>query len=230
MVQGGIEPPQRRGVTSDALDRLARELVACRVCRDQPTGSPLPHEPRPVFRLSRTARLLVASQAPGIRVHNTGIPFNDPSGDRLRDWMGIDRETFYDVRRIAIAPMGFCFPGYDASGGDLPPRRECRSLWHDRLFALMPQVETVLAIGGYAQAYHFARLGRPYVKGARVDETVRRWKEFRAGRPRLFSLPHPSWRNSGWLKRNPWFETELLPDLRAEVTRLVRTDQAFSAA
>lgn len=231
MVQDRRESSQRRGVTRETLDRLSRELAACRVCRDRPAfGRPLPHEPRPVFRLSRTARLLVASQAPGIRVHNTGIPFNDPSGDRLRDWMGIDRETFYDVRRIAIAPMGFCFPGYDAAGGDLPPRRECRTLWHDRLFALMPQIETVLAIGGYAQAYHFARLGRPYAKGARVDETVRRWMEFRAGKPRLFPLPHPSWRNSGWLKRNPWFETELLPDLRAEVARLVRPDQTFSAA
>lgn len=230
MVQDRRGPPQRRGVTRDTLDRLARDLASCRVCRDRPTGTPLPHEPRPVFRLSRTARLLVASQAPGIRVHNTGIPFNDPSGDRLRDWMGIDRETFYDARRIAIAPMGFCFPGYDASGGDLPPRHECRALWHDRLFARMPQVETVLAIGGYAQAYHFTRLGRPYAKGARVDETVRRWKEFRTGRPRLFPLPHPSWRNSGWLKRNPWFEAELLPDLRNEVARLVQPDKTFSAA
>ncbi len=135
--------------------------------------------------------------------------------------MGVDSGTFYDGSRIAIAPMGFCFPGYDAQGGDLPPRRECRAAWHDRLFPLMPQIETVLAVGGYAHAFHFARLGRTWRRGARVDETVRRWREFAHSTPKLFPLPHPSWRNSGWLKRNPWFESELLPDLRAEVARLV---------
>lgn len=210
---------------------VAAEIAVCRICRDTPSaGPPLPHEPRPIFRLSRTAKLLIASQAPGLRAHNSGTPFNDPSGDRLRDWMGVDRDTFFDARRIAIAPMGFCFPGYDLLGGDLPPRRECRARWHDLLFAQMPSIETVLAIGGYAQAYHFARLGRPYVRGAKVDATVRRWREFEHGRPKLFPLPHPSWRNSGWLKRNAWFEAELLPDLRAEVARLVVPSETFSAA
>ena len=184
---------------------------------ERPVGASLPHEPRPVLRVSKTARLLIASQAPGLRVHKSGLPFDDASGDRLRAWLGMDRETFYDTGRVAIAPMGFCFPGYDAKGADLPPRRECAAEWHDRLFALLPQVEALLLIGGYAQRYHFARLGRPLPKAAKVDEIVRRWREFEQTKPRVFPLPHPSWRNTGWLKRNPWFETELLPDLRAVV-------------
>ena len=216
---------------SDPVARLARDIAGCRVCRDAPTmPTRLPHEPRPIFRLSRTARVLIASQAPGLRAHASGVPFNDPSGDRLREWMGVDRDTFFDASRIAIAPMGFCFPGYDAAGGDLPPRRECRPLWHDRLFALLPQVQLLLAIGGHAHAYHFARLGRPFARGARVDDTVRRWREFAHGQPRLFPLPHPSWRNSGWLKRNPWFEKELLPELRSEIAKLLAPASTFSAA
>lgn len=186
------------------LDRLTADIGACRICRDRPSGPPLPHEPRPVLRVSTTARLLIASQAPGLRVHKSGLPFDDASGDRLRAWLGMDRETFYDTSRVCIAPMGFCFPGYDSSGGDLPPRKECAAHWHDRLFALLPQVDAVLAIGGYAHRYHFARLGRPLPKTARVDEIVRRWREFEHAAPRLFPLPHPSWRNTGWLKRNPW--------------------------
>ena len=207
--------------SSSDLDRLAAEIRRCRVCVERPDGRPLPHEPRPVLRVSGTARLLIASQAPGLRVHKSGLPFDDASGDRLRAWLGMDRETFYDTRRVCIAPMGFCFPGYDASGGDLPPRRECAARWHDRLFALLPQVEAVLAIGGYAHRYHFARLGRPLPKTTKVDEIVRRWREFEKATPRLFPLPHPSWRNTGWLKRNPWFESELLPDLRTVVRRAI---------
>ncbi len=201
------------------LDALAAQISACRHCAQ--ASRPLPHAPRPVFRISSTARLLLASQAPGNLVNQTGIPFNDPSGERLRDWMGVGRETFYDVSRIAIAPMGFCFPGNDAAGGDLPPRPECRELWHDRLFAALPQVETVLAIGRYAQEYHFARLGHALQKGASVSQTVARWREFQGATPLIVPLPHPSWRNSGWLKKNPWFETDVLPALRAEVARLV---------
>ncbi len=175
-----------------------------------------------MLRISRTARLLVAGQAPGVRVHRSGLPFDDPSGERLRGWMGIGREIFYDASLIAIVPMGFCFPGLDAAGADLPPRRECATRWHDALFAAAPAIETVLAIGGHAQAYHFRRLGHARRKAETVSETVWRWRELRETRPRVFPLPHPSWRNSGWLKRNPWFETELLPDLRAEVERLIR--------
>lgn len=203
------------------LDAFAARIRACRVCVEAPRGPPLPHDPRPVLRVSTSARLLVASQAPGLRVHASGLPFDDLSGERLRMWMGVDRATFYDTARIAIAPMGFCFPGYDSKGSDLPPRPECRALWHDHLFALMPQIETVLAIGGYAQRYHFARLGRPLAPAAKVDVIVREWRALAALRPRLFPLPHPSWRNTGWLKRNPWFETELLPDLRLAVAAAI---------
>lgn len=203
------------------LDLYAARIRACRRCVEAPIGRPLPHEPRPILRVSTTARLLIASQAPGVRVHRSGLPFDDPSGDRLRAWMGVDRETFYDTARIAIAPMGFCFPGLDPAGGDLPPRPECRLLWHDGLFALMPQVETVLAIGGYAHRYHFARLGRSLPKPATVDAIVRCWRDFERGSPRLFPLPHPSWRNTGWLNRNPWFEAELLPDLRRAVAAAI---------
>ncbi|MDB5649384.1 MAG: Uracil-DNA glycosylase superfamily [Hyphomicrobiales bacterium] len=202
------------------LEALLLEIRACRICRDAPLYGPaLPHEPRPVLRLTPTARLLVASQAPGIRVHASGLPFDDRSGDRLRDWMGVDRETFYDERRIAFAPMAFCFPGYDAAGSDLPPRRECARHWHDRLFALAPNIETVLTVGGYAQDYHLARFG---LAGRRLPMTqvVRNWRDYQDASPKVIPLPHPSWRNTGWLKKNGWFESELLPVLRAEVARL----------
>lgn len=203
------------------LDALAARIRACRACVETPRGAQLPHAPRPVFRLSMTARLVVAGQAPGVRVHASGLPFDDPSGDRLRAWMGIDRDIFYDVARVAVAPMGFCFPGLDAAGADLPPRRECRALWHDELFEALPQVETVLAIGRYAQDYHLARLGATPAKGAKVAEIVGAWRAYWDARPRVIPLPHPSWRNSGWLKRHPWFETDVLPALRQEVARLI---------
>jgi uracil-DNA glycosylase len=206
-----------------SLNQLVARIRACDVCVQAPQGPPLPHPPRPVLRVSQTARLLIASQAPGNLVNQTGTPFNDPSGDRLRDWLGLDRDNFYDVARIAIVPMGFCFPGNDAAGGDLPPRRECREKWHDALFAAMPQIETVLAIGRHAQAYHFARLGHVLPKSASMTDIVSRWRDFATTQPRIIPLPHPSWRNTGWLKRHPWFEAELLPIVRAEVARLVKT-------
>lgn len=199
------------------LDELTRQARNCRICRDSPLGEPLPHEPRPVLIPSRTARICIASQAPGIRVHRTGLPFNDPSGDRLRDWLGVTRDEFYDPARFAILPMGFCFPGYDRHGGDLPPRPECRATWHDRFFRMMPQLELVLVIGLYAQRYHL-----PEEKGKSLTETVGNWRTLLAAprRPHVLPLPHPSWRNNGWLKRNPWFEREVLPVLRKEVQRL----------
>jgi uracil-DNA glycosylase len=203
----------------DALQALLDRITACRICLD--ARQPLPQTPRPVLRVSSTARLLVASQAPGIRAHNSGMSFDDPSGDRLRSWMGVDRDTFYDTSRIAVVPMGFCFPGHDARKGDLPPRRECRIAWHDELFAAMPQLETVLAIGAYAQDYHFERLGVSHDRAASLTDIVLDWRRLFALSPRVIPLPHPSWRNSGWLKKNPWFENDLLPVLRAEVTRLV---------
>jgi uracil-DNA glycosylase len=205
--------------TDDALRALLDRISGCRLCLK--AKPPLPQEPRPVLRVSSTARLLVASQAPGVRAHNSGLSFDDPSGDRLRAWMGLDRETFYDTGRVAVVPMGFCFPGHDARRADLPPRRECRDAWHDDLFGLMPQLETVLAIGAYAQTYHFRRLGIERARSASLTEVVRDWQRLFALSPRVIPLPHPSWRNSGWLKKNPWFETELLPVLRAEVKRLV---------
>ncbi|MGN6548367.1 MAG: uracil-DNA glycosylase family protein [Pararhizobium sp.] len=204
---------------SETLAGLDAEISACRICRDAPgTAARLPHEPRPIVVTSATARILIAGQAPGVRVHASGRPFTDPSGDRLRAWMGVPPEVFYDRSRVAIGPMGFCFPGLDAKGSDLPPRRECAARWQDRLMTAMGQVELVLAIGQYAQRYHLgARRGRS------LTETVLRWREYvEAGEgPAVLPLPHPSWRNSGWLKRHPWFEAEVLPFLKAEVARLV---------
>lgn len=197
------------------LDALARRIRACRICRDHPAGPPLPHEPRPVVVPSSTVRILIAGQAPGLRVHETGLPFNDRSGDRLREWLGVDRARFYDPTLFAIAPMGFCFPGYDTKGGDLPPRRECAPAWRARLMELMPQVTLVLAIGQYAQAWHLG-----VSRKRTLTETVRDWRSiFEAGNsPAVLPLPHPSWRNTGWLKRNPWFEAELLPVLQAQTS------------
>lgn len=174
-----------------------------------------------MLRVSSTARLLVAGQAPGARVHASGLPFDDASGDRLRAWMGVDRETFYDAARIAFLPTGLCFPGYDAKGADLPPRVECVATWHARVLALMPKIEAVLCVGGYAQRFHAARLGRPIPKSAKVDNIVRAWRDYANLRPRLIPTPHPSWRNTNWLRRNPWFETELLPELRAIVASAI---------
>jgi uracil-DNA glycosylase len=213
------------GASADdtALEALAKSIRACRICMEQPLGAPLPHDPRPVLRVSTTARLLIASQAPGLRVHQSGTPFTDASGDRLRQWMGIGADTFYDVSRIAIVPMGFCFPGYDAKGSDRPPRRECRANWHDALFAAMPAIETILVVGTYAQDYHFGRLRLPARRGRSLAETVRDWPACFERTPRVLPLPHPSWRNTGWLKKNPWFETQVLPILRAEVQRLTET-------
>lgn len=206
------------------IDMLAARIAACRICRDRPAkgeADRLPHEPRPVAVLSSTARLLIASQAPGLRVHESGLPFNDASGDRLRDWMGVTREEFYDASRIAIVPMGFCFPGYDAKGGDLPPRRECAPAWRSEVMAAMPQIDTILVIGQYASAWH---LGARRKKN--MTETVRNWREyyFVNDGPRVLSLPHPSWRNTGWLKNNPWFSEDVLPVLRRTVDSLLRAN------
>jgi len=215
-------PPNLEPDLSNEPSQIADAIRACRLCVEAPHGVALPHEPRPLLRVSASARLLVASQAPGMRAHKSGVTFDDPSGDRLRQWMGVDRETFYDEAQIAIVPMGFCFPGYDANGGDILPRRECRAHWHDSLFAAMPQIETVLLVGAYSQRYHFARLGAPVDPKAKVSDVVRNWRNVFCLKPALMPLPHPSWRNTGWLKRNPWFEAEALPALRAEVARLTR--------
>ncbi|MFB9952645.1 uracil-DNA glycosylase family protein [Rhizobium puerariae] len=204
------------------LETLRQAIKACRICRDTPArgeGDRLPHEPRPVAVLSQTARVLIAGQAPGLRVHESGLPFNDASGNRLRDWMSVSREEFYDADRFAIVPMGFCFPGYDDKGGDLPPRRECAPFWRARVLAAMPQIELVLAVGGYAHAWH---LGARRKKS--MTETVENWRDyfFANEGPRVLPLPHPSWRNTGWLKKNPWFEADVLPVLRQNVDSLIR--------
>lgn len=200
------------------LESVLAAIRACRHCVEAPQGKPLPHEPRPVLRASSTARLAVCSQAPGTKVHESGTPFTDRSGDRLREWMGVTPHEFYDEARIAIVPMGFCFPGQDANGGDLPPRRECAKLWHGNLFAALPQLELVLAVGAYAQAWHLGEAA-----GASLQETMLGWRQHfqRKQRPRVLPLPHPSWRNNGWLKDNPWFETELLPVFRRQVRALL---------
>jgi uracil-DNA glycosylase len=200
------------------IRRLLAAIRACRHCVEAPQGKPLPHEPRPVLRASATARLAVCSQAPGTKVHESGTPFTDRSGDRLRAWMGVRPEEFYDGARVAIVPMGFCFPGQDANGADLPPRRECAPRWHRELFAALPQLELVLAVGSYAQKWHLGE-----VAGMTLEETMRDWRTHlrRKRVPRVLPLPHPSWRNNAWLRENIWFEQELLPVLRREVRRLL---------
>ena len=190
------------------LDRLLAEVRACRHCAVE-----LPLGPRAVLRAGAGARLLIAGQAPGLRVHKSGVPWNDPSGDRLRQWLGLDRAVFYDATRIAIVPQGFCFPGTNPRGGDYPPRPECAALWHDRLIALLDRVELTICIGQYAQAFHLGDRRK-----STLTATVGAWCEYT---PRYLPLPHPSWRNTGWIKRHPWFEAEVVPALRAAVAELV---------
>jgi uracil-DNA glycosylase len=211
-----------------ALDDVIRQVRACRLCRETPRyGAALPHEPRPIIHGSTTARLCIASQAPGTRAHAAGKSFLDPSGVRLRAWLGIDEATFYDETRVAIVPMGSCFPGHDAKGGDLPPRRECAEVWRPMIFRAMPQLELIIVIGQYAQAWH---LGEEFQGG--LTATVGRWREILHSprRPRVLPLPHPSWRNNGWLRKNPWFEAELLPVLRREVRTILDKSAGEQAA
>ena len=187
-----------------SLAALVADIRRCRLCAEA-----LPHGVRPVLRISRMAPICIAGQAPGIRVHESGVPYNDRSGDRLRSWLAMEKDVFYDEKTIAIVPMGFCFPGNDAAGGDKPPRPECAAHWHDRLFAARAKFKLVLAIGSYAQAYHLK--GRAKKS---MTETVRSWREYGS----VIPLPHPSWHNIAWLKKNPWFETELLPSLRVRLS------------
>ena len=204
---------------SKDLDALAGRVRACRICVETPRGRPLPQEPRPVIQVSSSARILIASQAPGTKVHVSGRPFTDASGDRLRSWLGVTSEEFYDAEKFAIVPMGFCFPGQGAKGGDLPPRRECAPAWRAPLMAAMPQIDLVLTIGIYAQEWHMGEK-----RHGSLSETVANWRSTWAGQalPRVLPLPHPSWRNTAWLKRNRWFETELLPFLKTEIRRRLR--------
>lgn len=190
---------------AQALEQLVRDIRACTAC-----ASVLPLGPRPVLHVSSTARILIASQAPGTRVHETGQSFNDASGDRLRGWLGIDRATFYDSARIAIMPMGMCYPGRMPKGGDRPPRRECAPLWRDRVLALMPDIRLTLLVGSYAQNH--------VLGPGKVEDRVRHYRDFL---PQYFPLPHPSWRTGAWERRSPWFAAEVLPALRGAVHALL---------
>jgi uracil-DNA glycosylase len=190
------------------LEALLREVRACTICAPF-----LPLGPRPVVRGKATARLMIISQAPGTRVHETGISFNDRSGDVLRGWLGIERETFYDERRIAIVPMGFCYPGRDKRGGDLPPRKECAPLWQARLGVAFPDIRLRVLAGSYAINWHLRGRTR-----ATMAETVKAWRDYL---PDFLPLPHPSWRNVLWMRKNPWFEAELVPELRERVRELL---------
>ena len=200
---------------STNLDELVSQISRCRICIDRPIKNPLPHEPRPVLIASSSAKIAICGQAPGTRVHKSGIAFTDPSGVRLRDWMGIDETLFYDAGKIAIVPMGFCFPGLDAKGGDLPPRRECAIAWRQQILDLMPQLELLLIVGIHAQAWHFGKRRKK-----NLTQTVAAWREFlddngnNRPQPVMMPLPHPSWRNNSWLKKNSWFDRELLPELK----------------
>lgn len=197
-----------------ALDKLVADIRACRLCIEHPQGKPLPHESRPVLQVSARSRICIIGQAPGTKVHLSGQPFTDRSGDRLREWLGVSSETFYDPNCFAIVPMGFCFPGQDAKGGDLPPRRECAPHWHARLFSLLPDMDLTLLIGQYAQKRYLG----PRAK-ANLTETVAAWRDYG---PAAIPLPHPSWRNTGWLRKNPWFECDLLPVLQSRVAGLLK--------
>ena len=213
-------------MTSD-FDRLIQRLRACRLCRDSPRHlPPLPHEPRPVIQAAPSARICIVSQAPGARVHASGRPYTDASGARLRGWLGLNEQVFYDERIVAIVPMGFCFPGNDAEGGDLPPRRECAETWHALVLKQLADVELMLLIGQYGQKWH---LHRSLAAGG-VTDALQRWRETydESSRRRIMPLPHPSWRNNGWIKRNPQFESELLPVLRADINALVSSKGAVA--
>lgn len=192
---------------------LARRISACRLCADRFAATETHHAPRPVVWFRPGARILIAGQAPGARVHAAGIPFHDPSGDRLRAWLGLDRAAFYDRDRIAIIPMAFCFPGY-RNGSDLPPPRLCARTWRDETLALTGPFDLTVLVGGHAQKYH---LGRDAAGG--VTRTVAGWRDHA---PAVFPLPHPSWRNTAWLKRNPWFGDELLPALQDRVSEVMK--------
>lgn len=185
------------------LETLLAEVRACRLCADR-----LPLGPRPIVQISSTARILVAGQAPGIKAHASGIPFADASGEHLREWMGVSTEEFYDETRIAVVPMGLCYPGRSDSGGDAPPRPECAPLWRDRLLACMPDLQLTLLVGTYAQDHVLGR--------GRMTDRVR---DFRAFLPGVIPLPHPSWRSRYWAAKNPWFTTEVLPALRHAVRK-----------
>lgn len=195
------------------LEELLTAVAACRLCRDQPKGKPLPHEPRPVFQMSAAARILIAGQAPGTRVHASGRPFTDPSGDRLRRWLAVDEATFYDASRIAILPMGFCFPGLSPKGADLPPRPECAPAWRSKLMPHFNDLRLIVTLGLPAARWHLTDV--PQSLAAVIED----WRRNVKRTPPVVTLPHPSWRNNALLKKAPWIEAEVVPTLQALVRR-----------
>lgn len=198
------------------LQEVLEDIRACRAC-----AGVLAHTPRPVVRVFPETQLLICGQAPGRRVHESGLPFTDPSGDRLRDWMGVDYETFYADHRIGVAAQAFCYPGTAPKGGDYPPPTRCADLWRTQLLEALPRMSLTLLVGGYAQAWALgARAGRT------MTETVRAWRDYA---PDVLVLPHPSWRNSAWLRKNPWFEAEVVPYLRERVRGILTFADPASA-
>ena len=191
-----------------SLDAVLADIRACRAC-----AGDLPHEPRPVVRVAPTTRLLLCGQAPGRKVHESGLPFDDASGDRLRDWLGVDRETFYGHPAIGVAAMAFCFPGTNPKGGDFPPPPRCAALWRPQLIGALPKMELTLLVGAYAQRWALGERAKPSMTG-----TVAAWRDYL---PAYLPTPHPSWRNTAWLRRNPWFEDEVVPYLRARVSDML---------
>ena len=191
-----------------SLKHLLREVRACRICE-----ADLPFGPRPVLQMASTARLLIVGQAPGSKVHQTGIPWNDASGDRLRDWLKLDRSVFYDAARVAILPVGFCYPGAGESGGDKPPRPECAPLWHELLIKHLPDLQLTLLVGQYAH--------RHYLEAGRKNSMTATVKAFSQHGPQFFPLPHPSWRSAIWMRKHPWFEKTVIPEVRKAVRKLV---------
>ena len=203
-------------IADPAFSRLVAEVRACTIC-----AAHLPLGPRPIVRGLPSARLLIISQAPGRQVHNTRLSFNDRSGDRLREWLAIDRETFYDETRVAILGMAFCYPGRDDKGGDLPPRPECAPRWHAPLRAFLPAIGLTLLVGSYAINYYL-----PGKRTRSMTEAIARWREFL---PEFFVLPHPSWRSTLWLREHPWFESEVLPELRARAAAVLSAPLASAS-
>lgn len=193
-------------INAKELDALNTQIKQCTLCE-----AALPFEPRPVVQLAASAKLLIIGQAPGTRVHDSGIAWDDASGQRLREWLAIPPEVFYDPQQVAIMPMGFCYPG-KAKSGDLPPRKECAPQWHKRIREQLPNIQLTLLIGQYAQRYYL-----PHAKKFSLTDTVKQWQEYQ---PQYFALPHPSPRNQIWLKRNPWFEQQVVPSLRDAITRM----------
>jgi len=197
-------------VSEEPLEQYLKKIRACDIC-----ATHLPLGPRPVLVADMAAPILIAGQAPGTKVHASGIPWDDPSGDRLRDWLGVDKETFYNPKNFAIIPQGFCYPGKVEKGGDAPPRPECAATWHPTLIPMLENVELIVAAGQYAHGYHLKD-----VKKKTLTETVRCWQEYA---PDILPLPHPSWRVAGWMKKNPWYEEEIVPHLKARVQSLLKS-------